>query len=41
MDPNPAVQQQYAELVEIFTESYLALRPVYARLATWRGARQR
>ena len=41
MDPNPAVQQQYAELLEIFTESYLALRPVYARLATWRGARQR
>ncbi|MCX6040231.1 MAG: FGGY-family carbohydrate kinase [Caldilinea sp.] len=41
MDPNPAVQQQYAELLEIFTESYLALRPVYARLAAWRGARQR
>ncbi len=31
--PNPANRQRYAELLGLFTESYLALAPVYARLA--------
>jgi hypothetical protein len=31
--PNPANQQRCDELLTIFTESYQALAPVYARLA--------
>lgn len=31
--PNPANWQRYDELLGLFTESYLALAPVYARLA--------
>ncbi|MCB9116779.1 MAG: xylulokinase [Caldilineaceae bacterium] len=33
VEPNPANRQRYDELLNLFTESYLALAPVYARLA--------
>jgi xylulokinase len=32
--PNPAVQPRYQALYELFKESYLALEPIYAKLAS-------
>ena len=37
--PNPANRQRYDELLGLFTESYLALAPVYAQLAKIRDWR--
>lgn len=33
VEPNPANRQCYEEMLAIFTESYLALAPIYAKLA--------